>query len=87
MKSQYNTFVALPPRDALAVEIFEQGNGVLAGNTGEIFERRHGDSLTIRFFVSREFCAQLRKGVAMKDKIRRDAVESFFPEQELQQLF
>src|SRR6266481_9713502 len=65
--SKNNTFVTPPAGDAFAVQIFEQRDGVFAGDAGQFFKRGHGDSLTFRLFVRGKLQAQFSQRVAMKD--------------------
>src|SRR5882724_692490 len=79
-KLEYNTFVALSAGDAFAVQIFEQGYGVFAGDAGQIFESGHRDSLAFRLFVSGKFRAELGQRLAMKDQFGSDPMQHFFAE-------
>src|SRR5260370_19318086 len=76
-KLEYNTFVALSAGDAFAVQIFQQRNGVFAGDAGQIFECGHRDSLALRLFVGGQFHAQFGQRLPMKDELRSDAMQGF----------
>src|ERR1700756_4412642 len=86
-KLKYNTFVSLSAGEAFAVQVFEQRDGVFAGDASQIFESGDGDSLAFRLFVSGKFRAKLGQRFTMEDQLRSDSVERFFAQQELQQLF
>jgi len=64
VKSKYNTLVSGAAGNPLAVEIFEQWNGIFAGNAGELLKSGHGDSLALRLPKLGNFLAHFEEGVA-----------------------
>lgn len=48
-KLKYNTLVPGPARHPFPVQVFEQRDGILAGNPGQVLKNRHGNSLAVIF--------------------------------------
>src|SRR6266446_2889973 len=83
---KYNTLIPGPPRDSLPVQVFQQGNGVLAGNPRQFLENRHRDALALGLLERRKPLSELRQRVAMKDQLRCDPHQVFLAQQDLQEL-
>ena len=79
--SQNQALFALAPRDAFAVEVFEQRNRILAGNARPILECGYGKS---RGFAIGQHLAQAFQRRMVEDQIVIDTHEAPFPQQDLQ---
>src|SRR6266849_3164486 len=67
---KYNTLISGPPRDSLPVQVFQQGNGVLAGNPRHFLESWHGDALALGLLVGRKLAPEMRQRIAVKNQLR-----------------
>src|SRR4029077_4954241 len=81
---QDNTLVARPPRQALPVEVFQQGSGIFSGCASELLERGHADALTFVFFVAGQKRGELIEGVSVVVQVSWAVWFRFFPWQDLQ---
>ena len=57
--SENYSLIAFAARHALAVKVFEQGDGVLAGKAREFFKVRHSQAVVL-CFAARQNLAKLR---------------------------
>src|ERR1700719_630781 len=69
---QDNTLVARAPGYALAIQVFEEGDGIFPGDTGQLLENRNGDALAFGFLEDGKAIAELREGVTVENQLRRD---------------
>src|ERR1017187_2508341 len=78
----YQTPVAVATSDVCAVEVFEQGNGVLAGNAGPFLELAHLKPLGL---AGRQELPQAVERGAVKDQVLADADQPFLAQEDFEQ--
>src|ERR1017187_3060843 len=78
----YQTPVAFATGDVRAVEVFEQGNGVLAGNAGPFLELAHLKPLGL---AGRQELPQAVERGAVKDQVLADADQPFLAQEDFEQ--
>src|ERR1039457_4080074 len=78
----YQTPVAFATRNVRAVEVFEQGNGVLAGDAGPFLELAHLKPLGLA--GSQELAQAVERG-AVKDQVLADAAQPFLAQKDFEQ--
>src|SRR5579864_5982838 len=79
-RSQDQPFVAFAPRDALAIQIFEQRDGVFAGNARPVFERAHVEA---HGFAAGQQMPQTVDRRLVENQILADANQPLFTDQNL----
>src|ERR1700686_1565369 len=70
---QDNTLVARAPRYPLTIEVLEERDSIFARDTGQLLENGDGDALAFGFLEDGKAVAELRKSVAVKNQLGRDA--------------
>src|ERR1700731_1075613 len=86
LQLQDNTLFPYPACHMFAVEVFEQGDGVLPRDPRQFLERKHGNPVALCFLVSRKLLLQLSKGLAVKNQLWRHAHKVFISQENLQEL-
>ena len=81
MLLEHDARITLASGDMFAVQKFEKRNGVLAGDTGPVFEVWNGKARA--FFLNQHF-AQRPNRRNMKHEFIADSNEAFVPNQQLQ---
>src|ERR1017187_2365980 len=78
----YQTPVAVATSDVCAVEVFQQGNGVLAGDAGPFLELAHLKPLGL---AGRQEFPQAEKRGAVKNQVLADADQPFLAQEDFEQ--
>src|SRR5215470_17882206 len=69
---QDNAFIAGTAGDPFAIEVFKQGDGVLAGDSCHLLKGWHGDAAAFVFLKQHQLIAKLGQSIAMKNQLRCD---------------
>src|SRR6516164_4544704 len=76
-----NTLVAGTPSQPLAIEVFEQRDGVFARAAGQFLECRDADAFPFCLFIGFKQSRKTLEGAAVKNEFRGDAHEHLFTQQ------
>src|SRR5712692_7261020 len=83
---QDNTLIARAPRNPFPVEVLQQRDGILPGDSGQLLKNRDRDSLALGLLKRGEAVAQLCQSVAVKNQLRGHANQALVSQQNLQNL-